>query len=634
MSINRFNRNLIAATHDAVMAALSFLLAVWLRLGDQQFSQASEYLRTGVGIFTVICMGVFFSMRLYRGLWRYASMRDLITITKAVTLSILVFAVVMFTVNRLEGMPRSVLFINWMLLLCMLGGPRFIYRALKDHTLTWNMALNEIPKVPVLLVGATDNAERFIRDMARDAQAPYKPVAILDSDANRKGHTIHHVPIFSRHLSKIVDKLEAQGERPQKIILTDPRMSGEAVRELLEMAETLGIPLARLPKPGEVRVGLTDKRDVQPIAVEDLLGRAQNVLDRDNMRKLIEGEVVLITGAGGTIGSELVRQIAHFGPSQLILLDASEFNLYQIEREMRGLSPALSIEAILADVRDLAHIQQIFSQQKPALVFHAAAVKHVPLAETNVEEAILTNVFGTINVAEACLAHGVKAMVMISTDKAVNPANVMGASKRLAEIACQLQGEDRRGATQYLTVRFGNVLGSTGSVVPLFQEQLAKGGPLTVTHRDMTRYFMTVREAVELVLQAAALGSNMKDRRECIFVLDMGEPVKILDLAQQMIRLAGLKPGEDIDIVFTGLRPGEKLYEELFYGSENAAKTAHESIYLAAHSPTDEKMLRAGLDKLLAACRQRNVIEARRILKTLVPEYMPAESDRRKRAAV
>jgi FlaA1/EpsC-like NDP-sugar epimerase len=630
MVIKRFNRNLIAAAHDAGMAAASFLLAVWLRLGEGQMDQVQDYLRYDTLLFTLICMSVFISMRLYRGLWRYASMRDLIAIIKAVSLSILVFAVVMFVVNRLEGIPRSVLFINWMLLLVLLGGPRFAYRAWKDHSLSW-MTLDEVVKVPVLLIGATDNAERFIRDMARDAHAPYRPVAIVDDDINRKGRTIHHVPIYSRDLPKIVGKLESRGLRPQKIILTDASMTGEAVSRLLTITDSLNIPLARLPKPGEVRAGLTDKREVQPIAVEDVLGRPQNVLDRPSMQRLIEDETVLVTGAGGTIGSELSRQIAGLKPSRLILLDAGEFNLYQIDREMRAAYPYLSIVSLLADVRDTKHISRIFEEWKPTLVFHAAAIKHVPLSEINAEEAILTNVLGAMNVAEACQKYAVKAMVMISTDKAVNPTNVMGASKRLAETFCQAQG-NRDGNTHYVTVRFGNVLGSTGSVVPLFESQLAKGGPLTVTHPDMTRYFMTVREAVELVLQATALGADMKDRHECVFVLDMGKPVKIVDLAQQMIRLAGLKPGEDIEIVFTGLRPGEKLYEELFYTNENLAKTAHESITLAAPKRADITLLQAGIETLLTACRERNTTEARRLLKTLVPEYVPAEPNERKRA--
>lgn len=623
----RHNRNLIAATHDAVMAAVSFLLSVYIRLGSDLIV-TPETLLIGTLLFTAICITVFVSMRLYRGLWRYASMRDLVTIFRAVTLSILIFAASMFLINRLEGIPRSVLFINWMLLLFMLGGPRFIYRAMKDRTLFWRMSLQEVAKIPVLVIGANDSAERFIRDMARDPMAPYYVVALVDDDPQQRDRTIHGIRIYGGTdiLPTIIRKLDRKGNRPVKMILADNKITGTTVRNLLHLSDGLGIPLARLPKSGETRPGFSEKPDVQPIAVEDLLGRPQNVLDRDSMRRLVEGEPVLVSGAGGTIGSELVRQIASYHPSRLMLLELSEFNLYQIEREITASFPDLPVSAFLADVRDAYYLDTLFKTHKPTLVFHAAAIKHVPIAEDNVEECILTNVLGTRNMAETCHKHGVKAMVMISTDKAVNPTNVMGASKRLAEIYCQSLGDASKkthSKTRFITVRFGNVLGSTGSVVPLFQEQLAKGGPITVTHPDMTRYFMTVREAVELVLQAAALGAAMVDRQECVFVLDMGQPVRILDLALQMIKLAGLKPEEDIKITYTGLRKGEKLYEELFYFSENAVKTAHESIYLASPGFVDIAILRAGLEKLVTACRERKTAEAKQMLKGLVPEFNP-----------
>jgi len=627
MKYPKFNRNIIAAIHDAVMAALSFLLSVYLRLGEDHRYFATGYIKTDTLIFTCVCMAVFIYMRLYRGMWRYASMQDMAAIIKAVTLSVLLFAVLMFIVNRLEGVPRSVLAITWMLLLFLLGGPRFVYRAFKDRTLSWRMTLEEERKIPVLLIGAGDHAELFIRHMSRDGMTPYEVVALVDDDPKQKGRTIHRVAVYGGigTLPAIVNKLERKGVRPQKIIVTDDRLAGSTVRHLLEVADGLGIPLARLPKLSEFKQGFGKTPDVRPIAVEDLLGRSQNVLDREAMRRFIEGNKVLITGAGGTIGAELTRQIASYAPSELILVETCEFNLYQIEREIRGTFPALPLAAILGDVRDGRHIDGMFRTNRPHIVFHAAAVKHVPLAESNVEETILTNVFGTRHVAEACRKHEAAAMVMISTDKAVNPANVMGATKRLAESFCQALGMEERGAsTKFITVRFGNVLGSTGSVVPLFQEQLAKGGPLTVTHPDMTRYFMTVREAVELVLQAAVLGAGMKERRECIFVLDMGQPVRIRDLAEQMVRLAGLRPGEDIKIVFTGLRPGEKLYEELFHFSENAVKTAHESIFLASPRFTDMASLRKTLEALFVACHERKTGEALSLLKRLVPEFKPS----------
>lgn len=626
----RFKRTLIAAAHDAVMAALSFVLAVYVRLGADQWYQVQDYIVPGTLMFTVVCVCVFFYTKLYRGLWRYASMQDMVAILKAVSLAILIFAVLMFVVNRLEGMPRSVLFINWMLLLGMLGGPRFLYRAYRDRTLSFNLSIRNLQRIPVLLIGAGDQAEQFIRDMARDSSAPYEVVALVDDDHNQKGRTIHRVPIYGGTdlLHMIVRKLDRKGQRPQKIILSDDTMPGITVRHLLEVAEGLGIPLARMPRLSEFKHGVSEKREVRPIAVEDLLGRSQNVLDRDSMQKLVEGRKVLVTGCGGTIGGELTRQVAQFKPSELILVELSEFNLYQIEREIRDTFADLPLTVILNDVRDARHVDTIFRAHQPELVFHAAAIKHVPMAESNIEESILTNVFGTRNIAEACQKHKTSVMIMISTDKAVNPANVMGATKRLAESFCQALGEMERsaGKTKFITVRFGNVLGSTGSVVPLFREQLAKGGPLTVTHADMTRYFMTVREAVELVLQAAVLGVGMQDRQECIFVLDMGQPVRILDLALQMIRLAGLRPHEDIKIAFTGLRPGEKLYEELFHFSENAVKTTHESIFLASPRFTDMATLKKALDPLFTACIERRRDEALALLRKLVPEFKPAST--------
>jgi O-antigen biosynthesis protein WbqV len=565
-------------------------------------------------------------MRLYRGLWRYASMQDMVTIVKAVTLAVLIFAVLMFTINRLEGVPRSVLFINWMLLLFMLGGPRFLYRAFKDRTLSWRQTLTSGSKIPVLLIGSGDQAEQFIRDMNRDPAAPYQIAAMVVDDPSQKGRTIHRVPIYhgTDILPFIVRKLERKHLRPQKMIVTDDRLPGPKVRQLLEISDGLGIPLARLPRLSEFKQEFGEGPKIRPIAVEDLLGRSQTVHDRDAMQKLIKGARVLITGAGGTIGSELTRQIAACQPSELVLMELSELHLYNIDREIRAAFPQLKLTVALCNVRDVRHVDAVFSANKPNLVFHAAAIKHVPIAEVNIEEAILTNVFGTRNIAEACQRHGADVMVLISTDKAVNPANVMGATKRLAESFCQALGVEGGSKTKFVTVRFGNVLGSTGSVVPLFKEQLARGGPITVTHPEMTRYFMTVREAVELVLQACVQGVTIQDRPECIFVLDMGQPLRILDLALQMIRLAGLKPYEDIKITYIGLRPGEKLYEELFHFSENAVKTAHEGIFLASPRFTDMATLRQAFDPLFSVCAERKAAEALELLKQLVPEFKPS----------
>lgn len=630
MSIYKFDRsfrNFIATAHDIIMAAISFLLAVYIRLGDELIADSFSYLFTGMIIFTAVSAIVFLYMRLYRGSWRYASMRDLSTIVKAVTLSILIFALLMFVFNRLSGLPRSVLFINWMVLLMLLGGPRFIYRALKDHTLNWNFTLKEVNKIPVLLIGAGDAAEQFIRNSQRNFDSPYEVVGLVDDDPTQKGRTIHRVNIYgdTQIIPTIIKKLSRKGQKPQKIIISDEDLSGPGMRNLVDIADGLGIPLARLPKLSEFKQGISEKINIRPIAVEDLLGRSQHVLDRKAMRELVEGKSVLITGAGGTIGGELTRQISSYNPSKLVIVELSEFNSYQIERELRASFPFLALNCVLGDVRDESHIENIFTKYKPELVFHAAAVKHVPIAEYNIEETILTNVFGSRNIAEACIKHKAQAMVMISTDKAVNPTNVMGASKRLAESYCQALGrqeqKDADHTTKFITVRFGNVLGSTGSVVPLFNEQLARGGPITVTDPEMTRYFMTVREAVELVLQASVLGRDMQDKQEYIFVLDMGQPMKILDLALQMIKLAGLKPYSDIDIIYTGLRPGEKLYEELFHLSENIVETSHKGIFLASPRQIDLETLKTSLSSLYEICKQRSSENALDILKKLVPEF-------------
>ena len=620
-------RNLLVALHDVAMACLSFMLAVYLRLGADQMHLSAPYLVEGTVIFGVVCAAMFAYMRVYSGLWLYTSMRDITVIVRAISASIVTFFVVMFLIDRAHGLPRSVPFINWMVLLLLLSGPRFLWRAVHDRTFFSGIIRKESPKIPVMLMGVNDNAERFIRDMARDPRSPYEVVAIIEESTRQRKYTLHRIPVYTGTdlLDAVMRKMERKNIRPHKIILSDDHYSADEMRVLLDKSDALGIPLARLPRSSEFEQGIDERKRVRPVAVEDLLGRAQNVLDRDAMRTLVTGKRIVVTGAGGTIGGELTRQIASYEPAEMVLIERSEFNLYKIDHEIHTRYPDMKLRAVLADVGDKDHIQNVFAEHKPQIVFHAAAIKHVPLAEENVEEAILTNVFGTRTLASACQEHGTEVMVMISTDKAVNPTNVMGASKRLAECFCQALGsEQEKTQTRYITVRFGNVLGSTGSVVPLFQEQIATGGPVTVTHPDMTRYFMTVREAVELVMQAASLGVELEGRKECVFVLDMGKPMKILDLAHQMIRLAGLRPGEDIDIVFTGLRQGEKLYEELFYLSENAAKTSHDSIFLASPSVAEMEALCAGLSQLKDAALKRDEKEVRNLLKTLVPEYQPA----------
>ena len=511
-------RALLAFLHDVTIAAVSIVASLYLRLGNGILDYEPKLTAIYVAGFTLIAAGVFLLTGLYRGIWRFASLPDLFNITRAVSLTVLVFLPVMFVLTRLETFPRSVLLIDWFVLIALLGGPRLAYRLFKDRGLDHILERVKHQSVPVLLISAKDGADTFIREMRRDPRAVYRVVGVLADTPSRVGREIYRVPILGTidALDRVVEQLDRRGKRPQKLIITAQNLPGDQIRRLLDRADALAIPLARLPKLTDFERNLDNpERALEPIALEDLLGRPQAVLDRDGMARLIRGRRILVTGAGGTIGAELARQIAALSPGRLILLDNGEFALYGIEMELRERFPELHPVPLLRDVRDRAQIDEVVAAEKPEIIFHAAALKHLPMVEANPIEGVLTNVVGSRNVAEAARAYGTSLVVMISTDKAVNPASVMGATKRLAESFCQALDlyEARRRAplshgTRYVTVRFGNVLGSTGSVVPLFQRQLAAGGPLTVTDPEVTRFFMTVREAVELVLQASALPSD------------------------------------------------------------------------------------------------------------------------------
>ena len=626
-------RALLAFVHDVLMAALSVVVSLYLRLGGDIVDYKPRLTITYILGFTVIAASVFLLTGLYRGIWRYASLPDLFNIARAVTLTVAVFLPVMFVITRLEALPRSTLLIDWFVLIALLGAPRLAYRLFKDRGLDHILERAKHPSVPVLLISAKDGADTFIREMTRDPRAVYRVVGVLADTPSRVGREIYRVPVLGTidALEDVVERLDRRGRRPQKLIVTAQNFTGAQVRGLLERADALAIPLARLPRLTDFRRNLDDaERAVEPIALEDLLGRPQAVLDRDGMAQLITGRRVLVTGAGGTIGAELARQIAAFAPGRLVLLDNGEFALYAIDAELRERFPELAPLPLLRDVRERAQVEEVVVAERPEIVFHAAALKHLPMVEANPIEGVLTNIIGSRNVAEAARAFGASLVVMISTDKAVNPTSVLGASKRLAESFCQAIDlyEARRRApyrqgTRYVTVRFGNVLGSPGSVVPLFARQLAAGGPLTVTHPDVSRFFMTVREAVELVLQASALSppSETTEARGKIFVLDMGEPVKIADLAHQMIRLAGLRADRDIKIAFIGLRPGEKLHEELFHSAEPLMPTANPAIRLAAPRAADYAMLVRSIDELEEYARLRREDRVLGLLERLVPEY-------------
>lgn len=627
--LRRLNhRVLLVALHDIVMAASSFMLALWLRywLADIPWSPADAW--EGMLAFAVVAAVVFRYAGLYRGIWHFASLRDMMAILRATILSLLIYLPLLFFVTRLDTYPRSALVLQFFILVTLLAGPRLLYRTWKEGSLILALKRSTDGRIPVLLLGSGKAADAFIREMER-SDAVYRVVGIIDESERRHGRDLRGVRVLGSlaNLQAIIGQLRDM-DRPRRIIVADDRFSGRVIRDLVDTSAQLGVTVARLPRLTEFRGEGDGRQDVQPIAVEDLLGRPQRVLDRRAVTQLIGGSRVLITGAGGTIGSELVRQVAALGPALIVLFEQSEHALYQIDMELAERAPAVPRIAHLGDVRNAEAVDLVFGQYHPDIVLHAAAYKHVPLVEANFGEGVLTNAIGTQIIANACRRHHVSVMVMISTDKAVNPTNVMGATKRVAEMVCQSLDLDRSAAgnagTQFVTVRFGNVLGSSGSVVPLFQRQLGNGGPLTVTHPDVTRFFMTTREAVELILQAAAMPRDGLHAEGKIFVLDMGEPVRIQDLARQMIRLAGKRPDTDIKIVFTGLRPGEKLYEEVLHQDENLVKTPEEGVLLGAPRVIDRAELEQLLVQLSEAAAKRDNAAILALLKSLVPEFRHA----------
>jgi FlaA1/EpsC-like NDP-sugar epimerase len=622
-------RALVVLVIDLVYCAFSLPAAMYLRVGETEIVLAEyrEALAFGVPVVVAVGAVVFCASGLYKELWRYISLPDVISLAKSVAVVVAISAGMLFVFTRLETMPRSVPFIQYLLLVAVMSGTRVVYREillscrLIADTGTW--------RVPALVVGVNATSELFIRAVATDARATFAIAAVLDIDGQHIGRTIHRVPVMGRvsDLAEVVRRLNRMNVRPQRILIceTSNRFDKDA---LLSTAESMGMVVAYLPNLTEIRSGEDQSRPGIRLSTQDLLRRPSVVFSRTELARMIAGRRVLVTGAGGSIGSELCRQIALLGPAELILLDNSEYNLYSVDLELSQ-APGCRRKVILADVRRRDRMIKVFHECKPELVFHAAALKHVPLAEGNPAETILTNTIGTRHVADAAVASGTLAFVQISTDKAVRPVSVMGASKRLAE--CYTQALDLasvaagseipRISTRFITVRFGNVLGSSGSVVPLFQRQIANGGPLTVTHPEVRRYFMTIGEAVSLVLQASAYGFEETRERGRILVLEMGESVRIIDIARQLIKLSGHRPDEEIKIEITGLRPGEKLHEELFDPEEDLVPTQVSGILSARPKPISLAQLRPELDNLAVLAEQGSVTELRERIAVLLPSF-------------
>jgi FlaA1/EpsC-like NDP-sugar epimerase len=519
------------------------------------------------------------------------------------------FAVAAYLVGP-TGLPRTIFILDWLASIMVVGGLRFSVRAVREIAIN-SAPLAEGARKKILVVGAGDAGETLMRDILRSHYRRYEPVGFVDDNRAKIGESIHDVPVLGP-IEDVPALCEKHGV--QEIILALPSVSGKELRKIVEICQRTAVSIRTLPAMDRLIDGKITVAQLQNVKIDDLLGREPVTLDTDAIEHFVEGRVVLITGAGGSIGSELCHQVCRFKPKRLVLVEQAENNLFHVHRALLAAYPEVSLAPIIADICDTKRLDAVFGDEKPAVVFHAAAHKHVPMMEWNPGEAIKNNVFGTKKVADLSVTHGVEKFVMVSTDKAVNPTSVMGVSKRVAEI--YVQALSQRAKTHFITVRFGNVLGSAGSVIPIFQEQIAKGGPLTVTHPEMTRYFMTIPEACQLILQAGAMGHGGQ-----IFILDMGEPVKIVDLARDLIKLSGLVPGEDIEIKFSGVRPGEKLFEELSVDAENAEKTKHPKIFVGRFRPYPWSDVERGLGELHVLSDGGDVDAVKAAFKRVVPEY-------------
>jgi FlaA1/EpsC-like NDP-sugar epimerase len=607
---------------DGVLAALAVPLARWL--ADPAGPWLAPAWLPAAGAACLLLAGLPF--RLSQQYWRFAGIGDLMGVAGASVLAAALLAVLAHLTGLPSPNPAEPAIVA-LTLMVLLGTPRVLYRRAQMR----RPGADPADGTAVLLIGAGEDADLFLRALAGDRRRPFRVIGLLAQGSRQTGRRIQGHPILGSvdDAPAVLEKLRAEGRLPDLLVVATHDLAGAPLATLLEQADQHGLTVKRAPRPTSLDPATQPLQlDLKPVVIEDLLNRPQVPLDRVGMARLIQGRRVIVTGAGGTIGSELARQVAALGPEMLVLLDNGEYALWQIDMELAETHPQIQRRAIIADIRDEARLRGIFDALRPELVFHAAALKHVPMVEANPLEGLLTNVAGTRHVADAARATGALAMVLISTDKAVNPTSVMGASKRMAEMYCQALDIAARNAgsgMRCVTVRFGNVLGSTGSVVPLFQRQLERGGPLTVTHPDMQRYFMTVREAVGLVLQASVLGAGDASlpggQDGGIFVLDMGKPVKIVDLARQMIRLAGLRPDIDVEIRFTSLRPGEKLYEELFHGKEPPVATGYAGLLMANPRTADPAIVGRAIEEIAAAARGGQNRIALTLLGRLVPEF-------------
>jgi FlaA1/EpsC-like NDP-sugar epimerase len=601
-------RTFLALLHDVIAAAIAWVVAYQLRFNFSIPAEHVQYMWQSVLWVALLQGAVFIAYGLYRGTWRFASVPDLRRIMLAVGSAAVLVAALLFMLSANIIIPRSVLILDPLLLMLMMGGSRLAYRAWKEHQL-YGTSLKQ--GSPVIILGAGEAAVALVKDLARSTQ--WRVIGLLDDDKSMLGREVHGIKVHGAisKLAEINSRLVVK-----HVIVAMPSAQHQKRRQAIEVANSLGLEVLTVPAIDDLMSGKVSISQIRRVDVEDLLGRDSVQLDNTGLQHLIEGRTVLVSGAGGSIGSELCRQILKYKPRKLVCFDISEYALYQLEQELSLLNLSAQLVFLTGDVKNSQRVKGLLTQHKPAVVFHAAAYKHVPLMEThNVAEALSNNVLGTHVLASASMQANVEKFVLISTDKAVNPTNVMGASKRLAEMVCQSLEGGTKSKTHFVMVRFGNVLGSSGSVIPKFREQIAQGGPVTVTHPEITRFFMSIPEAAQLVMQAGLMGQGGE-----IFVLDMGEPVKIAELAKDMIRLSGFQLDE-IKIKYIGLRPGEKLYEELLADDEQTKPTPHPKLRIAVARTADALWVE-NLLKWIESCQLADESTIKKELATWVEEYV------------
>lgn len=610
-----YTRKLALLITDIGLIYLSVFISLQIRFDfdiSTQYQMYSIIYKENAYLYILMTISIFCAFGLYKSLWRYASINEMISIIMASFWSNVGFymAYWLFQIT----LPRSVYIINTFILMVLIGGVRFSYRLVRrlraDGKQLWKSRRGE--SIHVLILGAGEAGYLISKEITNQHNGKRRIVGFLDDDHHKQSKYINGFKVLGRldAIEKTVNTFEVD-----EIVLAMPSIKNADKKAILERCKKLGISLKILPSLTQLIEGKVSIQQIRPVEIEDLLGRDSIRLDNPRIKDYITGHVVLVTGGGGSIGSELCRQIAQLKPKMLLILDIYENNAYEIQNELLREHSDLCLKVLIGSVRDRKRLEYIFGHYKPQLVFHAAAHKHVPLMEKSPFEAIKNNTLGTFNTAEIAAQHGVKRFVLISTDKAVNPTNIMGASKRLAEIAIQTLNQ-AYSQTEFVAVRFGNVLGSNGSVIPLFKKQIAKGGPVTVTHPDIIRYFMTIPEAVQLVLQAGSMASGGE-----IFILDMGEPVRIVNLAEDLIRLSGFEPYKDIDIQFTGLRPGEKLFEELLLAEEGIQETHHDKIFIGKPLKLEKNLIQQSFDNIQLAIEAEDLKQLEKNVKELIPKY-------------